>query len=314
MSRPEQKPEQASEEQAVRCLRIVEHTYRAGSASLHELAELIGADPTTIGRDVAVLEHDGMRISVDENGYRIDQAIPGFSLRLRAQEASVAWTKRMFCSRCWAAIGSAIPIETVSSACAIFESGLRKYYPLSEQVHLRHPDCALLEVGVFQPDFGQDGWQNLKGQAKRVCKRLWAFDLIESGRACRRDELSTLLGVADRTIGDDLRIMRRAGLRVSFLRDRRSYWVDSLHTYLAKAFSLPNTAAQTAALLLLFRTTGETGDGALARPWCHSTSKKIQKSIRLIFKGRERELEAEMANYGLSLDAEDIGGGEGMVL
>ena len=314
MSRLQQKPEHASEEQAVRCLRIVEQTYRAGSATLDELAELTGADPTTIGRDIATLEQDGMRISVDEDGYHIDQGIPGFSLRLRDLEASVAWAKRMFCSRCWVAMGSAIPPETVSSACASFESGLQKYYPLSEQVHLRHPDCSLMEVGAFQSDFHQDGWQDLKGQAKRVCKRLRAFDLIESGRGHRRDQLSTLLGVSDRTIGDDLHIMRRAGLRVSFLRDRRSYWVDSLHTYLAKAFSLPNTAAQAAALLLVFRTTGETGDGALARPWCHSTSKKIQRSIRLIFKGRERELEAEIANYGLSLDAESIGEGEGMAL
>ena len=311
MSRPQQKRERASEEQAVRCLRIVEYTYRAGSATLHELAELIGADPTTIGSDIAVLQHDGMRISVDgEDRYRIDQGIPGFSLRLRDPEASVAWITRMFCSQCWAKVGFAVPLETMSSACAFFESGLRKYYPQSEQVYLRQPDCTLQEVAAFQPDSGKDGWQKLKGQAKRVCKRLWTFDLIESGSGRRRDQLATLLGVSDRTIGEDLRIMRRAGLRVSFLRDRRSYWADSLHTHLAKAFSAPNTAAQAAALLLVFRTAGEPRDGASARPWCHSTSKKIQKSIRLIFKGREEELEAEMTNYGLSLDAASISGGE----
>ncbi|MCG8405768.1 MAG: hypothetical protein MI923_11270 [Phycisphaerales bacterium] len=290
MSQVKSSRERVSEKQSVRCLQTVEHIYRVGVASIQSLVELTGSDVATIEKDVDLLRRGGLQIHVDDKvRYRIGQAIPGFSLRLRAPEVTVAWAKISFCSRCWLNVGHDLPEESLAGAREVLGSALQKYYP-SEEVYAR-PGCAGFDPFDLEPEPDGNGLHPLRGEAKRVCKRLRIIDLAESGHGCRREQLTNLLGVSDRTIGYDLRVLRKAGLEISFLRDRHCYWVDTLHTHLTQVLSRPGGAVHAGALLNIFKTAEEADRRAKQGRWCSTTSRKIQRSIKLIFKGRERELQ-----------------------
>jgi DNA-binding transcriptional ArsR family regulator len=127
------------------------------------------------------------------------------------------------------------------------------------------------------------------------------LDLVESGEARHREQLSALLGTTDRTLGNDLRVLRQAGLRIAYFRGRGTYWVDSMHTYFARVLSPPNAAAYAAALLVLFRLPEDEEGCEAPREWADCTSRKIGNSIRLVFKGRKQTLDMLMADYGASV-------------
>ena len=297
-SQRRQSSEDPSEDVSVRCLQIVEHTYRKGVASLDELARLTGADARTIAGDVALLHRGGLSIDVDGEGRcRVNQEIPGFGLRLTTAEAAAAWVIRWYCRDCRSPLRVPVPAEMMSAACAILESGLRKYHPGSEETCHRPADHLRLGRAAFQRRMDGERQADFSGEAKRLCKRLRILDLVESGKARRRDQLTALLGMSDRTIGTDLRLLRRAGLKIAYLHRSRTYRVDGMHAYFARRLSSPNGAAHAAALLVLFGS-GEDGDRDEAPlRWVGQASRKIVHGIRLVFKGREGELDAVMASY-----------------
>jgi predicted DNA-binding transcriptional regulator YafY len=140
----------------------------------------------------------------------------------------------------------------------------------------------------------------LTGEARRVCKRLRIFDLVESGRARRREQLTALLGTSDRTLGNDLRVLRQAGLRIGYLRSGGTYRVDSMHTYFARKLSPPNAMACAAALLVLFGLREDEGGCEAPRGWAECASRKIANGIRLTFKKGRQDLDAVMASFGAS--------------
>lgn len=294
--------ERVSEEQSVRCLQMVEHIYRMGSASSQTLTQVTGADSATVQKDLEMLCRGGLKIHVDDqSNYRIQQSIPGFSLRLRAPEVAVAWAKITFCSRCHFNVRDETTFEALSDARVLMATALRKYYPESEGSVCQLPRCSDLDAAESRPETDVSGLDNLRAEAKRVCKRLRIIDLTESGHGCRREQLTTLLGVSDRTIGYDLRIVRNAGIEISFLRDRRSYWVDTLHNHLSKVLSQPGGVSRAAALMIIFGTRDDSRRKAIQGRWCNITSSKIQKSLRLIFRGREQELQAAADAYGSTM-------------
>ena len=194
-----------------------------------------------------------------------------------------------------------MPLEVMSAACTILESGLRKYHGDSEEVCRLSADCRDLEWEALRSDVDGEGRVKLTGEARRVCKRLRIFDLVESGKARRREQLTALLGTSDRTLGNDLRVLRRAGLKIAYLRSGGTYRVDSMHTHFARGLSRPDAVARAAALLVLFvgREGGE--DCEAPRGWAECASRKIGNSVRLILKKRRQELDAAMANFGASV-------------
>jgi hypothetical protein len=84
----------------IRCLKIVEHTYWSGSASVRELAKAVGrlliatsGTVSTVRRDVARLQSQGLPIVLDPAGNcRVDAVLPGFALRLTKAEGSAVLT------------------------------------------------------------------------------------------------------------------------------------------------------------------------------------------------------------------------------
>ncbi len=299
MDRQRQNNRQHSDEPSVRRLQIVECTYRRGIASLDELAGLTGADTATIKSDIDTLSRGGLRISVDAEGCcRVEQAVPGFALRLTTQEAAAAWVRRWHCRECGWLMGCFLHSQAVAAACAILESGLRTYHPDGEERYRRWADRSSIECRASQREVNGRGQAALTGEAGRLCKRLRIFDLVESGKSRRRDELTALFGMCDRTLGNDLRVLRRAGLRIAYARGRGTYRVESLHTHLARELSLPGRAAWGAALLVLFGPRGDVEGDRSACEWAESVSRKIAKSVRLIFRKRKNELDAAMAASG----------------
>ncbi len=301
MAQQWQASEEPSSDRSVRCVQIVEHTYRKGSASLDELAKLTGADAATIERDVAALRRGGLRVDIDVEGRcRVNQVVPGFALRLTVMEAASAWVRRWYCSTCRLQTGYSVPPKVMSAACSILESGLRKYHGDSEEVCRLSADCR--DLGWEALGRNVDGGSRVKltGEARRVCKRLRIFDLVESGKARRREQLTALLGTSDRTLGNDLRVLRQAGLRIGYLRSGGTYRVDSMHTHFARELSPPKAMACAAALLVLFGSSEDEEGCEAPRGWAECASRKIVNGIGLIFKKGRQDLDAVMASFGAS--------------
>lgn len=295
MATPSRADRDRADDQSVRCLQLVDHTYRNGVASLGELAALAGTDPATIAADVALLKRGGLRIDIDKAGRcRIVQPVPGFALRLTRNEAAVAWAKCRYCTGCSLSAVRRVPTETVRAACALLEAGLRKHHPDSEGQHHLSPICLDVSARPFPVRNDEQVSTGLSGEAARVFKRLRIFDLVESGKAHNRDELTAVLGISERTAGHDLRVMRRARLQIAFRRDLRSYEVTGLHAHLAESLTASGGTSLAAAIMLLFQATGGPDSGSEVGPWCKSTCRKIRRSIRLIFKDRENELDAAL--------------------
>jgi len=287
------------ETRSIRCLQIVIHTYDRGSVSLRELAELTGTDSATLQHDIAALQGGGLRIRIeDPDRCRVDQAIPGFALRLTSAEAVAAWIKCRHCSRCLLLAGTTLPPEVLAAACSILAGGLRIHHPDSEEAFRRSADHPAHGGVPILEKTNWDDRSNLTGRTRRVVRCLWMFDWIESGRAVRRDQLTALLGVSERTVGNDLRMMRRAGLPIAFQRGERSYRVDGMHAYFKRVLSAPDGPALAAALSMLFDVRGEAIDRDSVGPSEAGASRTILRSLGLIFKDRQPELEAGIARFG----------------
>lgn len=288
-------------DQSVRCLQIVEHTYRMGVASLDDLVGLTGADAATVEGDIAVLRRGGLRVHIDaEARCRVLQVVPGFALRLTAGEVAAAWVRRWYCSTCRLRTAPSVSDETMSAACSVLEAGLRKYHAESEEACRLSADCGKLEWEELHSTTDGEGRPNLTGEARRVCKRLRIVDLVESGKARHRAQLTALLGASDRTLGDDLRALRQAGLRITYLRSAGTYWIDSLHTYFAKVLSPRDAVLCAAGLLVLFAERNDAEECEAPRGWAECASRKIISSVKLIFGRRKEELDAVMASFGAS--------------
>jgi hypothetical protein len=115
----------------IRCLKIVEHTYWSGSASVRELAKSVGrlliatsGTVSTVRRDVARLQSQGLPIVLDPAGVcRVDAVLPGFALRLTKAEGAAILT---WCFRLGRASMSALPWETASEAVVPLVTGLQR--------------------------------------------------------------------------------------------------------------------------------------------------------------------------------------------
>lgn len=280
------------DERAVRCLQIVNHTYCQRTTSLTELARVTGETKSVVERDIALLKDGGLQLAVDARGEcRIDQRVPGFSLRLTIPEAYAAWAKLAFCSHCRLAMGDAISSEATNAASKLLADGLRQYYPETDRAQVGHFDCGAGPPALPIDATKSHGWEHLGGEARRACKRLWMHELIETGRGRKRDELATLIDISDRTVGYDINVVRKAGLHINFLRDKRRYSVDTLHTYLEAGLTADDHAPIGAALLAMFAMQESPEQPAALRPWCVAASRKMEKSLRLIYRRRTAELD-----------------------
>lgn len=275
----------------VRCLQIVEFTFREGAASLHELSGVTGVAPEIVQRDITSLRRGGLRIGANDGGlFQLEEPIPGFALRLTTPEAVAAWGRLHYWRRCHRFRDCPFSSETILSACSMLASGLRIHNPCSEERNAQPVGPLLRKMEeVGNPNVGERA-EGLTGEARRIHRRLRIVDLAETDRVRSRDELAAALGVARRTVSGDLAVMRRAGLKIAFLPARRVFRLETLHTYLTEKLPSPEAAGPAAALLEIFEAPGGI-EGV--QPFCcceESAARKITRSIRLIFRGREHEL------------------------
>jgi predicted DNA-binding transcriptional regulator YafY len=246
----------------IRCLKIVEHTYWSGSASVRELAKSVGrlliatsGTVSTVRRDVARLQIQGLPIVLDPAGNcRVDAVLPGFALRLTKAEGSAVLT---WCFRLGRASVSALPWETASEAVVPLITGLQR-------ARVTGGDTMTVEAGPTLPGLGRaeatpnplSVW-TLRGEARVVARCLHIYDLVADRAARNIAELSAILDVSPRTVKYDLRIMRAAGLGVTFSRRRQEFRPDDLNGGFTRDLTRPKAAA----LLFLLTLVRETDAG-----------------------------------------------------
>lgn len=291
-------PESGHDRRAVRCLRIIHCLYSRGSTSLADLARLTAASGDLIRHDVSLMNRGGLKIMVGEySECAIGQLLPGFALRLTEQEAAMVWLRLWNCSVGSAFPDNSVPLTVVTDAIALLEAGLRKYHAEGESLARQPTKMLKQRHGEGVEGFASFASPNLSGEAKRIWRRLRILDLVESGNARHREQLVAVLSESDRTVGNDLAAIRRAGLGIAYHRGERTYWVDSLHTFLHNKLLLSGKSACARALFTLFDTErNESTSHSLNR----IAFQKIINSLRLIFRGRESVLGASASRPTLT--------------
>ncbi len=297
-------PFTAEDQRRIRCLKIVEHVYWSGTTSLQELsatlAELSGITETSVDvveQDIAVLRHDGLPMSPDEAGrWRIDAVIPGAALRLTKAQASIVWAWCVTCRSSDQPVEGQVPPAVLSEAVAALQEGLRRFHKGSEVMNAASDATAR---PIISPAGGPE--QRLQafglvGEARLVNRRLRILDLIEGRKALNTSRLVALLDVSQRTVHGDLNVLRYAGLKIRFCRRCHEFQTEGLNSYLAGHLTLPMAAA----LLALFEPT-DARDGKIGGAVPFSlASKKLARSIRLIFARQAADLQDLVASYRAS--------------
>lgn len=289
-----------SDERAVRCLQIVEYTYRTRSPGLDALAAMTGADLATVAGDIDSLKDGGMQIYVDEDGHcLIDQQLPGFSIRLTTPEARVAWACLTYFNR-QQIIETKEPriARSISAAAALLASGLRTFYPETDRAIVESEPINASPTIPQPADPAFYRWEDLGGEARRTCKRLRMIELIENGLGKRRAQLAALTGASDRTIGHDIGIARAAGFQIEYVRSQHRYVVDTLHTFLDRQLSFSGEPVIGAAILAICSPADTPRHLLALRPWTKSASAKLNDSVRMIFRYRSAALDRAIAGVG----------------
>lgn len=284
-------------EQSVRYLAIVEQTYWRGSASLSELSASLSArttvpdhGPATLRADIELLAHQGFPIAVGVDGRaRICGRIPGFALRLTQSEARVLW------ACCVAAIDAPTsllrPTDATSlpAAIAVIQEGLRA-------CHFRDGNMPRFDVAPVcaVPRGTKESTTPLRtevltGEARRVFRWLRILDLVESRKVRTAVDLGAALERSERSVHNDLSVLRAAGIQVRFDRRANAYRAAGFNEHLEIRLTLPMAAS----LLRLF------GSSSISCRSCvfwtdgfGVAMSKMSKNLRLVFEGEIKELNA----------------------
>lgn len=297
-------PFRAEDQRRIRCLKIAEHVYWSGSRSLGELSarlsELRGMTDTSPGvveGCIALLRHHGLPMSIDETGrWRIDAVIPGFALRLTKAEASAVWAS------CIAYRSSDRPLAhqadsgALSEAVATLLEGLRRFHKGSEVMDAAGAAMAEPEASPAGKAERRLRACELTGEARQVHRRLRILDLVERQRATNTRQLAAVLDVSQRTIHDDLNVLRCSGLEIRFCRRSQKFQAQGLSLYLADCLTPPMATA----LLHLFTPPDAGRNGTSGAAQFGAASEKLAKNIRLIFARNAENLQELMASYRAS--------------
>lgn len=286
------------DEQALRCLKITDYTYWAGTASLAKLSALLAelgtvtnTRPATLKGDIALLARHGLPIQLAADGRcRIHAGVPGFALRLTRDEASTVWAWCVAGNRMDVAATCKVPDATIADAIAVLEAALKAFHAGSEVI--AESNSAAMQSGrlhAAQPlkDLRPS---DLHGEARLVYRRLRIVDLIESRRARDVSQLAAALDVSHRTIHNDLALLRQAGLEVWYRRDRHAYVMKGMNRYLFDHLTAPMAEA----LLTFFQVSEAAPETGIPAPALWRASRKLTRSIRLILAGQRKALEAHI--------------------
>ncbi|UCE61708.1 MAG: HTH domain-containing protein [Phycisphaerales bacterium] len=287
-------------EQQVRCLKIVDSTYWLGSASLEELSALVAelsgitdASVSTVKRDIALLQRQGLPISVDGNErWRIDAEIPGFALRLTKAEASIVWAWCVACRSSGRPVAPYASSAALSTAVGTLLSGLRRFHGGSEVMNAASDVSTPPETSPSGEPKRRLEASKLMGEARLVYRRLRIFDLIESQKALNTIQIAAVLDVSRRTVHDDLSALRCSGLKIKFCRRSHEFRTEGLSSYLADRLTL----AMAGALLVLFKSPNAPDSSTHGVVPFRVTSEKLAKSIRLMFMRRSEDLQTTVAS------------------
>lgn len=278
----------------VRCLKIVEHTYWNGSISLSKLADAVSelpciqrAECDVVLADIVLLRRQGFPIELCQ-GRRcsIRGAIPGFSLRLTRAQASVllaccASYRDADTPRVREASGS-----VMTDAIQSLEEGLRRFHPGSERIPVARAGGRMAESS---DDSTIDSGASLSREARLVHRCLCVLDTVERRDVRTVDQLATALNLSDRTLHNDLGMLREAGFDIIYDRRRREYHAFGLTQYLSHTLTAPAAAA----LLEFFK--GQTDTTSNRTHPLHGAVSKLVESIRLVFSDDEAEPRAALA-------------------
>jgi predicted DNA-binding transcriptional regulator YafY len=282
----------------------VEHVYWSGSTSLQKLSATLAGLPgisdtsaTVVEQDIALLRRHGLPMSVDEAGrWRIDAVIPGFALRLTKAEASIVWAWCVARRSSDRPVAPCVSPGQLSAAVATLLSGLRQFHVGSEVMNAADGTTTRPEVVAAGEPERRLQASELIGGARLVYRRLRIVDLIEGRKAVNTSQLAAVLDVSQRTVHDDLNVLRCSGLEIRFCRRCQEFQTKGLNSYLAGRLTLPTAAA----LLVLFTSTDgphRSPHGAVA---FGVASEKLAKSIRLIFARQAEDLQELAVSYGAS--------------
>lgn len=300
----EHPPFTAEDERPVRRLKIVEHVYWSGSRSLQELSAtlkgLSGITDTSanvVDQDIALLRHHGLPMSIDETGrWRIDAVVPGFALRLTKVEASVLWAWCVTHKSSDGPVAPCVFAAELSAAVATLLSGLQRFHKGSEVM-------GVVDGTTTRPDASHVGepkrhlrGSELIGEVRLAYRRLRILDLIEERTALNTSYLAAVLDVSQRTVYDDLNVLRHSGLDIRFYRCSQEFQTKGLSSYLSEHLTLPMGAA----LLVLFTPTDAPHSSTHGVVPISVVSEKFAKSIRLIFARQATDLQELAASYRAS--------------
>jgi hypothetical protein len=175
-------------------------------------------------------------------------------------------------------------------------SGLRRFHNGSEVMNAADGTASRAEVSRAVEPARRVQASELIGEARLLHRRLRIFDLIEGRKALNTRQLAAVLDLSQRTVHDDLNVLRCSGLGIKFCRRCQEFQTEGLNSHLAGRLTLPMAAA----LLVLFTPADgphSSSHGAVA---FSVGSEKLAKSIRLIFARQAEDLQELAASYGAS--------------
>ncbi|UCC29938.1 MAG: DeoR family transcriptional regulator [Phycisphaerales bacterium] len=250
-----------------------------------------------VEQDIALLRHHGLPMSVDEAGrWRTDAVIPGFALRLTKAEASVVWAWCVAYRSPDRPLAHQATSVALSEAVATLLEGLRRFHKGSEVMDAAGAAMAGPEASpVGEPERRLKA-SELTGEARQVHRRLRILDLVERQWVTITRQLAAVLDVSERTIHDDLNVLRYSGLKIKFCRRSQRFQAQGLNSYLADCLTPPMAAA----LLHLFKPPNAARNGTSGATRFSVASEKLAKSIRLIFARNAENLQELMASYRAS--------------
>lgn len=300
----EQLPLAVEDQRRVRCTKIVDHlgwngptTIEDLSAALSGLSSITDASSELLAQDIALLQHDGLPIVRDSaHRWRIDAAMPGFGLRLTRAEASVVWAR---CVARGGPVGPSEPsvfVRELSAAVTTLLSGLRRFQSGSEVMQDSAGGGSRLQSPYVTEPAKPLPVSRLIGEARLVYRRMRIVDLIESRNALNTGQLATALGVSQRTVHENLNLLRQCGVGIKFRRRCHEYQIVGLNSYLADHLTLPMAAA----VLVLFDPSNARHDIVPDALPSSMGPKKMIESIRLIFASQAVDLQDLAASFRAS--------------
>lgn len=267
---------------SVRCLQIVDTVYRHHAITLTNLCNTIREESEVLLNDITALKKGGFALKSDTSQrFWIEQYIPGYSLRLKNAEAAIVWWKLWQVGHQHLPEIEGISRDALRASCSILEAGLKKYHAASELL-ARHP-VEMREHREVQNDSVEMAKpMQMRGLAQQVYTRLSIFESIEAGQIKYRSHLATLLGESVRTVTNHLNVMRQAGLEIEYNRDKRTYSVESLHTYLSRQLTRAGDQSFINILIKLFSSTNDDMNASQQSLVEKTASEKMLRSLRSI--------------------------------